>query len=155
MCLSCLICFSAESILSICNYKVSQFCSQLQFLQFGGHLLPKYTYSWSMWGSVSSSRKLQQKGLKDQTANLAINLLCQLSSANMLNSSSNLTVNLSSTGVQHITDAHSVLLRSLRPILSGDSSAELFLPLQPDLSALCTLHFISYICLWTVLCYRL
>lgn len=73
-----------------------------------------------------------------------------------LNSSSNSALNLSSAGVRHLTDAYSFLLRSPRLVFHGISLAETFFPLQlPDLSALLTLHFISYVCLWTLLCYRL
>lgn len=64
------------------------------------------------------------------------------SQATTLGSWSNLSVNLPSAGAGHLTDARSVLQGSLRPVLCGAPSAELFLPLLlPDPSPSSLFHF--------------
>lgn len=79
----------------------------------------------AMLSLVSTSRTLQQKGSRIKPSTMQLTHSTNRSTTATLKSSSK---NLSSARVGHLTDAHSFLLRSQRPVLYGVSLAETFFP---------------------------
>ncbi len=138
-------------MLSLYNYKVSPLTVTVSaaFIQRSPTV-----YWWQCGAQCLAQGHFNRRGSRIKPPTLQLTCSTNRSTAATQNSSSYLTVNLSSAGVGHLTDAHSVLLREPE-VSSFLEFLQLNLSLLPDLSALCALHFICYVCLWTLLCYRL